>query len=145
MTIGGAAISKPVQNLPSFADVVTEPRREITIRLENTSDLSDDEAAAQLAVLLSGSPEYQGDLIHLSVGNASVDLNLFNKFSLQYETIGIKETIKPGQWAVDVGAVIKGATGGVSGSATVKVDVTHKDGKGAETTVKVEVTVTAKK
>lgn len=57
------------------------------------------------------------------------------------------ERPKPSQWAVDVGAVIGGATGSVAGKATVKASGSHtKNADGSETTtVKVEIEVSASK
>jgi hypothetical protein len=59
----------------------------------------------------------------------------------------VYERPKPSQWAVDVGAVIGGATGSVSGKASVKASGTHtKNADGSETTtVKVEIEVSAGK
>lgn len=57
------------------------------------------------------------------------------------------ERVKPSQWAVDVGAVIGGAAGSVSGKASVKATGSHtKNPDGSETTtVKVEIEVSAQK
>lgn len=113
----------------------------ITLTVDNTSGLSDEQAAADLAAVILADPDYQGTVVELTVGTASQTVDK----TLRRDTIGMKETLKPSQWAVDAGTVIKGATGGMSGSASAKVEVTHKGKDGSETTVKVEIKIEGKK
>lgn len=103
--------------------------------------LADKNSANEILAYLRADPENDRRDIIVKVGNQVAEYYVEQRV----ETIGIKETLKPSQWAVDVGTIVKGATGGMSGSATVKVDVSRKDPKGGETTVKVEITISGKK
>jgi hypothetical protein len=95
---------------------------------------------------------YHGKILEITVGNEKrqLDLTMVTQ-SLADNKLKVKkpETEGADAWAKNVGAIIKGATSGIEGSATVKVDVTHTekrpDGTATDTSVKVEVTVSAKK
>lgn len=95
-----------------------------------------------LDALLSD-PLYSGDCCNITVkvGNSVVNYVA----GLRRDTMGQKEILKPSQWAVDVSAIAKGAGGGISGNASAKIEVQHKDDKaGTTTTVKIEITITKK-
>ena len=128
-------------NPPIFSELVQEPRREVSITLENTSGQPDAQALEELASFIREDSRYFGDVVYLKVGSASetIDLTMIPMKG------GKGEELKISQWARDVGTVIGGATGGISGSAKVGVEVTHtetkKDGTSTSTTVKVNIEV----
>jgi hypothetical protein len=130
-----------------------KPTQVINLKVENTSGQSDEEALTELSDVISSDSSYRGKQVEITVGDARKVLDLTKTMSIQSASDNKLKMKKPeegaDQWAKNVGAIVKGATSGIEGSATVKVDVSHSekrpDGTAADTTVKVEVTVSAKK
>jgi hypothetical protein len=127
----------------------------VTVKAQNTSQVSDEQALKALAHVIANDPSYLGKTVSLTVGEESKEFEVTRIVTVQSAADNRLKMKKPetemgaDQWARNVGAIIRGATSGLEGSATVSVNVTHKenkpDGTTSETGVKVEVTVSAKK
>jgi len=143
LVLVGAPAVFAFESPSSFDEVVIDEAELIEIQVENSSDLSDSQLLAELAVVIQSDDAYKGKVVNLTVGTSSDTLN-FSLMKPMVETIGQKETIKPSEFARDVGAMIGSAVGGVHGSAsaTVKYKESEKKPDGSEKTKSVEVTIT---
>lgn len=126
----------------------------VTVKAQNTSGVSDAEALKALADVIAKDPLYLGKTVALTVGDESKEFEVNRIVTVQSAADNRLKMKKPetegaDRWARNVGAIIRGATSGLEGSAAVSVNVTHKenkpDGTSTTTDVKVEVTVSAKK
>lgn len=126
----------------------------VKLQIENTSEnLTDLQAYGELLTVFSETPEFQNTIIDFCVEETCGQLDLTQpKFVTMSETMGEKTTVemkRQSSWAQDVGDIVGGAVGKVSGSAKLKVGVTHTetkaDGTSTSTSVNVEVTVSGSK
>lgn len=134
---------------PSFDEVITdaEPDATIDVEIDNTSGLSDAQLLAEIGAVMQADPAFKGKLVNLTVGSAAEVFDFAHVLMKpMVETIGIKETLSPSQFARDVGSVVGSAVGGVHGSASVHVKVTESNKKNpdgsSESSKSVDVTVT---
>jgi len=126
----------------------------VTVKAQNTSGVSDAEALNALAEVIAKDPLYLGKTVSLTVGDESKEFEVNRIVTVQSAADNRLKMKKPETegadgWARNVGAIIGGATRGIEGTATVKVDVTHTerkpDGTSKDTNVKLELTVSGKK
>jgi hypothetical protein len=94
-----------------------------------------------LAQAFTADKDFHGKVLDICVGGQCMVLDLTGGM----EKGGMPETIAKPTWASDIATVVKSATGGVSGAASVKVSVTHTNKDGSSTKVDVEVKVEGKK
>lgn len=99
--------------------------------------------AYELLQALLADPANANSNIRVSVGGSIAEY-IVPAFTPRRDTMGQKEIIKSPSWAKDVSDIVKAATGGISGKATVKVNVQRKTPDGAETNVVVEITIEKK-
>ncbi len=126
----------------------------VTLHIENTSpDLTDLDAYGEMIQVLSTRPEFKNTIIDLCVEEVCGQLDLTPyRITPMVETLGDKTTVemqRQSSWAKDVGDIVGGAVGKVSGSAKLKVGVNHTetktDGTSTSTTVNVEISVSGSK
>lgn len=141
---------------PAFVTTERELPAQDTIVLQldvqNTSQLSDNQFLSEILAELKNHPgEFAGKDVDVCVGQSCEKIDFLFFMGMEVETIGLKETISPSQFARDVANVVSSAVGGVHGSATITVKYAESNKKNADgssessKTVDVSITVTGGK